>query len=240
MQLDDIDIPFRGDWSSIAISLSGGADSALLAYVLAEQAVRYKIKIHVINHIRMWKTRPWQQDDAKRVYAYLQKKFPTVEFEFHQNFIAPDLEYGNIGPSITDEYSKQVSGDNIQIRAFAEFVCEKNNVNAYYNAVTRNPREIDLGGMKERNIELDNTNAHLQLMTHMGRLVSHPFRFVDKSWILSQYKQLDIMDLFNITRSCEGEFDGCDYTNYYTGQKIPTCGECFWCKERAWAVECLG
>ena len=237
MQLDDIDIPFRGDWGSIAISLSGGADSALLAYVLAEQAVRYKTKIHIINHIRMWKTRPWQQEDAKRVYEYLEKKFPTVEFIFHQNFIAPDLEYGNIGPTLTDEYGKKVSGDNIQIRAFAEFVCEKNNIKAYYNAVTRNPREIDLGGMKERDIELDKTNAHLQLMTHMGRLVSHPFRFVDKGWIVSQYKQIGIMDLFNITRSCEGEFDGCDYTNYQTGQKIPTCGECFWCKERAWAIE---
>lgn len=240
MQIDDLDIPFNGQWKSIAISVSGGADSALLAYVLSEQAQRYNINVHIINHIRMWKTKPWQKHDAEQVYNYLQKKFSKVNFTFHRNFIAPDIEYGNIGPSIKDEYDKLVSGDNIQQRSYAEYICHLYDVDAYYNAVTRNPREVDLGGMKERDIELDNTNAHLQIMTHMGRLACHPFRFVEKSWVLRQYRQLEIMDLFNITRSCEGEFPGLDYTTYKAGDAVPECGNCFWCKERDWAVKWRG
>ena len=28
-----------------------------------------------------------------------------------------------------------------------------------------------------------------------------------------------------------------DFTNYTKGQYVPVCGECFWCKERRWAVD---
>jgi hypothetical protein len=165
------------------------------------------------------------------------KRFPNIKFSRHTNFIAPDIEYGNIGASIPDEYNKFVSGDNIQQRSFAEYVCFNENVDAYYNAVTRNPKGIDLGGMKERDIDPTEANKHLERMTHMGVEVLHPFRFIDKLEIIKKYKELNLMELFNITRSCEGEFKDLDYTTYKHGQTVPTCGTCFWCKEREWAVE---
>jgi hypothetical protein len=233
--VDGITVPFDPKWDNIAISLSGGADSALLAYILCN-LVKHQ-NIHIISHRRMWKTRPWQEHDANIVYSYLRQKFPNFNFILHNNFIAPELEYGNIGPSLTDEYGKKVSGDNIQQRAFAEYICQKHKIDAYYNAVTRNPKGIDLGGMKERDIDPTEDNKHLTIMQHMGLWAIHPFRFVDKSWIVKQYKDNDIMDLFNITRSCEGEFKDIDYRTYTPGQIVPTCGECFWCKERAWAIE---
>jgi 7-cyano-7-deazaguanine synthase in queuosine biosynthesis len=90
--------------------------------------------------------------------------------------------------------------------------------------------------MRERDIDPTEDNKHLTEMIHMGRKVFHPFRFIDKSEIVKTYKELDLMDLFNITRSCEGEFEGIDYTNYKPGQYVPTCGECFWCKERERAI----
>lgn len=235
--VDGVRIPFDNKWKNVAISVSGGADSALLAYMVCELAKEQSITVHIINHVRMWKTRPWQQHDAERVYQWLFQHFYHTTFKRHTNFIAPDLEYGNIGASIPDEYNKFVSGDNIQQRAYAEFICHKNDVDAYYNAVTHNPRNIELGGMHERDIEPTEENKHLEFMIHMGRIASHPFRFVDKSWIVSQYKRLGVMDLFNITRSCEGEFEGIDYETYTPGQTVPTCGECFWCKEREWAIE---
>ena len=232
-----MEITFNKDWRNIAISLSGGADSALLAYMICDLAKDHNVTIHIINHVRMWKTRPWQQHDADKVYNWLFQRFYHTKFVRHTNFIAPDIEYGNIGPNLTDEYGKQVSGDNIQQRAYAEFICHKYDIQAYYNAVTHNPRLAKFNGMQERDIERNNTNKHLEYMIHMGRVASHPFRFVDKAWVLKQYKQFDIMDLFNITRSCEGEFKGIDYKTYTPGQLVPTCGECFWCKEREWALD---
>jgi len=234
--IDGVRIPFNKDWNSIAISLSGGADSALLAYLLCS-LIPNDMLVHVISHTRMWKTRPWQQEDSKRVFNWLSVRFPKIKMIRHVNFIAPDIEYGNIGPSIPDEYNKFVSGDNIQQRAYAEWLCHKYNVKAYYNAVTHNPRDIDLGGMTERNVERNADTEHLEYMIHMDIVASHPFRFIDKSWIVAQYKRLDIMELFDITRSCEGEFEGLDYKTYKPGQVVPTCGECFWCKEREWAIE---
>jgi 7-cyano-7-deazaguanine synthase in queuosine biosynthesis len=184
----------------------------------------------------MWKTRPWQQHDADKVYNWLFQRFYHTPFVRHTNFIAPELEYGNIGPNLTDEYGKKVSGDNIQQRAYAEFICNKNNIDAYYNAVTRNPRLALFNGMCERDIDPTEDNSHLRLMRHMNGWAIHPFRFIDKSWVIKQYRRLEITDLLDLTRSCEGEFADINYTNYEPGQYVPTCGECFWCKEREWAL----
>jgi len=232
-----LNIPFDPKWKNVAIAVSGGADSALLAYMVCELAKEHDTTIHIINHVRCWKTKPWQQYDADRVFKWLFQRFYHTTFKRHTGFIAPELEYGNMGPNLIDEYGKQVSGDNIQARAFAEYTCKSNNVDAFYNGVTRNPRLALFNGMKERDIELSPETRHLAEMEHMGFMVYHPFRFTDKSEIVKMYKALDIMSLFEITRSCEGEISGIDYTNYTPGQYVPVCGECFWCKEREWAIE---
>lgn len=235
INVDGVSIPFNGEWD-FSVSVSGGADSALLAYLLCSFANSNQT-IHIINHTRMWKTRPWQEYDARNVYEYLLEKFPMLTFVFHKNFIAPDLEYGNKGPTLVDEYGKHVSGDNIQQRAFAEYICHKYKIDAYYNAVTRNPRTVELGGMKERDIELSEDNTHLRVMKHMGKYALHPFRFVEKDWVIRQYIDNNITDLLKITRSCEGEFKELNYKTYIPFHVVPTCGECFWCKEREWAIE---
>lgn len=235
--IDGLTIPLDKTWQRIAISLSGGADSALLAYLLCSLVPsNQSFTVHVISHTRMWKTRPWQGWDSLCVYNWLEKQFPNIHFKRHTNFIAPELEYGNIGPVLTDEYDKQVSGDNIEIRAFAEYVCFWENVDAYYNAVTRNPRNVDFVGIPERDIDPTSDNKHLALMIHMGKYAIHPFRFVEKDWVIKQYKRLGLESLLNITRSCEGEFENLNYENYTPGQYVPTCGKCFWCQERNWAI----
>jgi tRNA(Ile)-lysidine synthase TilS/MesJ len=234
--IDGVEIPFDATWQNIAVSVSGGADSALLAYLLC--SINKNSTVHVISHTRMWKTRPWQQWDSVRIYNWLKLQFPTIKFRRYTNFIAPELEYGNIGPSLIDEYEKRVSGDNIQQRAYAEYVCYQHNIDAYYNAVTRNPRLAQFNGMLERDIEPTPDNEHLRIMRHMEVWAIHPFRFVDKSWVIKQYKRLDLWDFLELTRSCEGEFDNINYQTYTPGQYVPICGECFWCKERDWAIKC--
>jgi hypothetical protein len=228
-------IPFDNNWKSVAISVSGGADSALLAFLVCSKITSQEV--HIISHIRCWKTKPWQQYDSLGVFEYLVKKFPNIKFHKHTNFIAPDLEYGNQGPILIDEYGKHVSGDNAEIRAYAEYICHGYNIDIYYNAVTRNPKDVEFKGMASRDIDPSDENKHLELTEHMGRLAAHPFRFIEKSEIVRKYRELGIMDLFEMTRSCEGTFDNIDYRNYTIRQHVPTCGQCFWCKEREWAIE---
>jgi hypothetical protein len=147
------------------------------------------------------------------------------------------MEWGDVGPVWVDEYGKNVSGDNIELRAFAEYICQTNDIDVYFNAVTRNPRNVDFQGMPTRNIDQTEDNQHLLLMRHMNRLAAHPFRFTEKSEIVKEYINQGIQDLFDLTRSCEGTFEHITYETYIPGQKVPTCGKCFWCKERKWAVE---
>jgi 7-cyano-7-deazaguanine synthase in queuosine biosynthesis len=73
---------------------------------------------------------------------------------------------------------------------------------------------------------------------HNGVAICHPFAYIKKDWIIGQYYKHGIEDLLELTRSCEGEFEGIDYTTYAPGQYVPICGECFWCKEREWAMTC--
>lgn len=239
INIDGVNIPFDKKWKKIAISLSGGADSALLTHILCELIYEYKcnIEIHIISHTRMWKTRPWQSYDSLRIFNILSDKFSNIKFVRHTGFVAPDLEWGEKGPYMYDEYGKWVSGDNIQIRAFAEYTCYNNNIDAYFNGVTCNPRSADFSGLNTRDVERTDENRHLEFMEHMGKVISHPFRFIEKDWIVKQYRKRNIMDIFNQTRSCEGEFEGLDYRSYIPNSTIPECNECFWCKERKWAIE---
>lgn len=234
--MNQINIPFDTKWRNVSVAVSGGADSAMLLYLICCK-INGNTKIHVINNIRCWKTKPWQQYDFSRVIDWFRKRFPEIKFKIHTNFVPPELEWGNIGPTITDEYGKLVSGDTLELRSFAEYVCHTNKVDAYFNGVTRNPRDVDFNGMPTRDIDPTEDNKHLEEMVHMGKLAYHPFRFIEKSVILKEYRTLGIMDLFRLTRSCEGTFPGLDYKTYVPGNYVPLCGDCFWCKEREWAVE---
>jgi 7-cyano-7-deazaguanine synthase in queuosine biosynthesis len=241
-----LNIPFDPKWQNVAIAVSGGADSALLAYLVCQKAKEqdHVVTIHLITNVRGWKTKPWQKYDADAVYNWLFQRFYHTKFVRHINFVPPEFEWADKGPTIVDEYGKLVSGDNIELRAYGEYVCFHNKVDAYFNGVTRNPKDVEFKGMPTRDIELTEDNKHLLEMEHMGFMVYHPFRFTDKSEIVKMYKSLDIMDLFELTRSCEGDdstrpevFMGLDYKTYQPGQSVPICGRCFWCKERAWAWE---
>jgi hypothetical protein len=229
-----VDIPFDSSWKNIGISLSGGADSALLAYLLCSKITT--THVHILSHVRMWKTRPWQRYDSIGVYNWLVNRFPHISFTRHENFIPPELEYGDKGANIVDEYGNVRSGDQIIVRAHAEWVAHTCHFDAWYSAKTKNPSNTTITkGMPDRNLT-DVTPSNLSFI-YNGLLVCHPFLHTEKDYIIKQYVENNILDLLNITRSCEGDFANLNYTNYTPGQFVPICNECFWCQERSWAKE---
>ena len=213
-------------YKRIGISLSGGADSALLAYLILKQS---NADIYFTTQIRMWKTRPWQRYVAQDVVAWFRKNFPN-RIEHIEGFIPPEMEEPNT-TYITDEYGKLKPGNRIILRAHNEWAVHTYKLDAWYAAVTKNPEDVP-GGLPERD------EGILPLhMTHMGIDICHPFVYTTKDWIVKQYYDNNIEDLLNLTRSCEGEFAELDYTTYTPRQFVPICNECFWCKERDWAIE---
>ena len=216
-------------WKRIGISLSGGADSALLAYLICK-TVSTTTDIHITNQVRMWKTRPWQGPVADRVIDWFENKFDN-KFTVHKNVIPPELEEPHT-TLIEDEYGKMKSGNRIILRSHNEYIAHKYNLDALYGGVNMNPDITIPGEMEERN-----EGVLAPHFVHNGIHICHPFVHIKKDWIIQQYYDNDIIDLLNLTRSCEGEFEGLDYTTYTPGQDVPVCGECFWCKEREWAIE---
>lgn len=223
-----MDLYLNPKWTRIGISISGGADSALLAFLICSNT---NADIHFTNQIRLWKTRPWQEYVADSVVNWFKNRFKN-NFYLHRNLIPPELEWADKGPTIIDEYGKLKSGNQIILRSHNEYIAHKYNLDALYGGINKNP-DIKIEGSLD-----DRDEGHIPPhFIHNGVDICHPFVYTRKDWIIKQYYENNIQDLLNLTRSCEGEFEGIDYTTYTPGQYIPTCGKCFWCQEREWAIE---
>lgn len=241
--VDGTYIVLNPSWERIVVSLSGGVDSAMVMYqlsrIISEQ--KLNIEVHVISNIRMWETKPWAADVSLQVYEYFCKKFPNITYKRHVNFIAPDIEFGRIGAIIPDRQGKMKGGCQISSRSFMEYIVATNHIDAAYDGVTLNPPlSVATDGMADRTLEkLDTTtlNDTIAYIPEFNAYMISPFKFVSKDWVVKQYVDYKILDLLHLTRSCEYEFPGLTYKNYKRGQHVPTCGKCFWCVERSWALK---
>lgn len=236
LDIDNISLPMSDNWKKIGISLSGGADSALLAFLICSNTTA---DIHIVTQVRCWKTRPWQQDVSLDVYNWLVQRFPHLNFTRHEGFIPPELEWGSVGPTIKDEYGKLKSGNQIILRAHNEYIIHQQGLDAWFAGVNKNPSIKIKGALKDRD-----EGTLPEVMQHLGATVCHPFVHIRKDSIIKQYYNFKIEDLLELTRSCEGDavdypeiFGNLDYTNYTPGQYVPECRQCFWCKERQWAID---
>jgi hypothetical protein len=245
-RFDGLDIPFNPSWNKIGINLSGGADSTCLAMLLCKLISENKsnCEVHVITHNRCWNIRPWQSKISLEVFNKLTEKFPGIKFQRHVNYIPPELEWGAIGPIIKDDTNRERSGDQIIVASFNNYVIYTEKLNAVYNATSRNP-DIDIPG-KMNNREKDPKDGNIKdlIFSSHGGMVILPFVFVRKDWILSQYINNEMTDLYKVTRSCEGSIADnniknvvSNLENYTSEMNIPICEECFWCRERKWAEE---
>lgn len=214
-------------WKKIGISISGGADSAMLAFLVCSAT---DAEIHFTNQIRLWKTRPWQEYVADQVIEWFKNRFAN-KFVVHKNLIPPDLEWADKGPTIIDEYGKLKSGNQIILRSHNEYIAQKYKLDALYGGVNKNP-DIEIEGSLD-----DRDEGHIAPhFIHDGVHICHPFVYTRKDWIIQQYLEYGITDLLHLTRSCEGEFEDINYKTYIPGQFVPVCQKCFWCKEREWAI----
>ena len=260
-EVNKLKIPFNSSWKKIGVNLSGGADSACLTMLLCDYIVKNNLntKIYVITFIRCWNTRPWQKPVAEKVYRYLKELYPLIIQDQFFCFIAPEIEHSSIGNIVDNR-----SADQITVSSFNEYTAFVHNFDAIFNATTRNPSGTEFEDrMKNRDIEID--SAELQHLYYVKKEVAYsmPFKYVEKDWIIAQYKIFNQWNLFEITRSCEGDFLTSaeirktnkdlrdfltnaeirktikDLTDYRPGAPVYECGLCFWCREREWALDRL-
>lgn len=246
-------VPLDYNWKNIGIAMSGGIDSTMLCYIVCSLIEQHNldITVHVTSHVRVWKLRPWQKDVSLNVFNWMVNRFPNIKFKRHPGFIPPDLEWKNNGPTLVlNEYGEEEYGDVLVMRSFAEYIGFHEKFDAFYNATTMNPDDPNITlALEVRNLTEHDIREHFDYAIKYYRMgnhiiTAHPFRFVQKDWIVGRYKEFGIMDLFDMTRSCEGDrveypdvFGDLDYTTYVPGMEVPTCGKCFWCQEREWGIK---
>lgn len=244
--VDGLYIPLNPSWERIAVNLSGGADSAVLTSILANiiQENNYNITIDLITHNRGWRARPWQMPISKIVYNKLKDIWGDTIGVQNTNFIPPELEHGAIGYIIHEP--KQRSGDQVIVEKYNEYIAYENNYQAIFTAITKNA-DLDIAPedrMQNRDVDIQKADIHDLAIckTHFWEL--HPFKYIEKDWVIKQYKNMDLLDLLKLTRSCEGDgsnmqgpLAGKDAFWYNKDKNVEECGLCYWCKEKAWALE---
>jgi len=241
-EFSNLIIPFDKNWNKIGVNLSGGADSALLTFLLCTiiDTNELDTKIDIITYQRCWETRPWQGYIAHQVYTWLANRFPNIIQERHLCYIPPELEHGVIGPIVNGR-----SGDQIIVGSYNKFAAWNYKLDAVFNATSKNPDDLREDRMKNRDKDAEDGNLIDLWRPSKGVecVFVHPFKFVKKDWIVTQYHLYNILDLYYTTRSCEGDINHHDnvreavpsFKAYRDGMPVPECKQCWWCEERAWA-----
>lgn len=234
-----ISIPYNPLWKHIGINLSGGADSALLAYMLCTiiDENNLQTKLSAITFIRNWNTKPWQEYISEQVFDWLQSTYPNIINDRITTFIPPQLEDCQ-NPDLINGWS----GDRIIVNEFNNYLTTTGTVDFIYNATTQNP-PIEQG-MKFREPK---KIYDIEDLYDEVRKTFTPFVAITKDKLFNIYNKYKLQKLLEITRSCEISYntirDNIDMPVYKKGMTVPTCNDiadinhvCWWCKERQWAT----
>lgn len=189
---------------NIGIKISGGADSAILAYMLAlyKKNFRPDIKLHAITCVNHKK--PYQGLYAAQVITEVEK-LTGVKFENH--------------------FSKGIPGDNYgkEQEDFLMSFYEDGVIDCHFMGETINP-PVDIPELQTPDRP---TIRDVEAPTRVKNSF-RPLRMSNKKDIAQLYAHYGITEhLFTLTRSCE-------HLSTNIEELLTHCGQCWFCLERKW------
>ena len=205
---EDIVIRIPDRVKTVSLKISGGADSAIVGYMLCKYITKERPDIKIVPVTTIHPGKPFQEIYSKRVLEFLKNKFGNV-FEEHC------VNTANNG----DDYS------SAQDRLFEQPGTKT--VQRNFSGITANPpKEVykqwlpHAGPADNR----DGKNFPQREKDSYRHLVN-----IDKKGVAELYVTLGVMEtLFPITRSCEALANSPEYNI------DKNCEQCWWCKERYW------
>jgi len=198
----DVVIDLDESVTDIAIKISGGADSAILTYILAlyKRDYRPDINIHAITSISSLK--PYQQEFADRILAKVADM--------------TGITWGN-------RYVNTVDSNNYTQEQL-EFALDLKSKNAFqyvFVGETKNPPQEELDTICDGPDGREGEN----MPTQYG-MAFMPFKNINKKGICELYETLGVLeDIFPLTRSCE-EFPTTDFSKHC--EECWFCAERYW------------
>tara|TARA_A100001011_G_scaffold232576_1_gene240542 strand:+ start:390 stop:1091 length:702 start_codon:yes stop_codon:yes gene_type:complete len=225
-----IDTSILKDATKIAVSLSGGADSAILFYhacdVLPDKTF-YPFSGYDTR-------RPDSIFYAMEVYQFIKDSYPNVNIAPHHTFKYTSPRGGGKMQTSKEWDWKKDPKSVLHHEAEMEYL-EKIGYTYTLVGMTSNPPE---DAIKKFKMDVDTGHGVIEPRRHKNRKevlygsrrhTYRPFVNKDKSYVKMMYEKYNVLDkLFPLTASCIGFPDETD-----NGKK--PCRNCVWCKERLWA-----
>lgn len=226
-QTADLTIP--KPYKDLGFNLSGGADSALLLYLLVKQ-IRHNnldVNIHVITGSYAFRGYSTQRA-SNRVLEFILDKFQAhdvikTNYQFYK-----DLRRDDDFHQIWDDWWRS------------------KRIDLMVNAITSMPKDLDATVVNARGIEVklyedpdaptsrfafdNNLTLQFKAQPYKSDAAWHPLINVDKKFVHHLYTEFKLLeDLYPLTYSCESRTP--DNCNNFTIH----CNDCWWCLERKWA-----
>lgn len=217
----------------IALSLSGGLDSASLFYLIC----KYYPNVKITPIIAVDAYAKFDALCALDVIGFMKETFTnhniqeTESFHFDHTdplWLEKAQKLHDNGSKIV-EVALKIQGTSKNIQMTKGFGDIRKKISQEYDmfGLTANPPDAIMKELGFFDIAEPNRNEPHNRPYNK----SYPFANVDKKFIGGIYKDEGLMDtLYPITNSCVGMPDETDYGLY-------ECGKCFWCHEKKWGFE---
>jgi 7-cyano-7-deazaguanine synthase in queuosine biosynthesis len=202
-----IEVPPR--LTKVGIKMGGGADSTILAYMIAKYKKEENPKIILVPIVIDIKNRNFQIPYTKRIINFIEKEL-DVTFE--------PMHVSKISTFKTRDYVES---------ELTKFLYNNKTIDCHFMGATEIPPKKEFTGMFEdlpigRHIleekpEIEYINNNM--------ISIRPFLNINKQEIKELYDHYNLTDiLFPMTKSCttDGQID------------TPHCGYCWFCRERKW------
>ena len=192
---------------TIGLKISGGADSAIIAYILSKFVVEEHPLIKILPITTTLEGKPYQLIYAKRVIEFLKNEFGNIFLEHQTNHAENSTVYDS-------KQKELVQG----CKTTYDF-------KILYSGITANPPKEIYKQWLPHTGPADNRDGKTFPTTRgTSRL---PLVNIDKKGVAELYNTLGVMDtLFPITRSCEALAKDEEY------HIEKHCEICWWCRER--------
>lgn len=207
----DLNIAVNDNITRIGLKISGGADSAIVGYILAKYITEEKPDTVIVPITVEQEGKAFQIIFAKRIIEYYRSVFGNI-FTEHKTMFSPTPEHENY-ITVQEQLTKQLYADK--------------EIQFHFAGITLNP---PVGAIPAHIYEQGWKDPPDRIRTSTVKNIYQDSRCLplinfDKKDVAELYDYYGVRDtLFPLTRSCE----------QYTEDFSQHCDNCWFCAERKW------